>query len=228
MLERGISARSMSLLKRDGSPHSAVRPHSSIGYLTPREFQQYPPFKITPTEPFPRNVWAKIRDSGHGTKRETRTTPLHGESQRTPGVDPALLAHAASFEKCAACGALVQEVEARGPGAPDRAASSLELCSHRHRTVARMRATGCGQVHFPERDSGASGRGRTGTPREFQNSGLYNLHYFDWINARDSSDDIAARWIMRWIAENPAPGGNGWEPYPLSLRIVNWIKWLVR
>ena len=33
---------------------------------------------------------------------------------------------------------------------------------------------------------------------------------------------------MRWIAENPAPHGNGWEPYPLSLRIVNWIKWLVR
>ncbi len=57
---------------------------------------------------------------------------------------------------------------------------------------------------------------------------LYNLHYFDWINARSARTDTAARWIIRWITENPAPHGNGWEPYPLSLRIVNWIKWLVR
>ena len=63
---------------------------------------------------------------------------------------------------------------------------------------------------------------------------LYNLHYFDWINALHAHADTAifvdtaTRWITRWIAENPAPHGNGWEPYPLSLRIVNWIKWLVR
>jgi len=63
---------------------------------------------------------------------------------------------------------------------------------------------------------------------------LYNLHYFDWINALHAHADTATfvdtatRWITRWIAENPAPYGNGWEPYPLSLRIVNWIKWLVR
>ena len=31
-----------------------------------------------------------------------------------------------------------------------------------------------------------------------------------------------------WIADNTAPNGNGWEPYPLSLRIVNWIKWHVK
>ncbi len=57
---------------------------------------------------------------------------------------------------------------------------------------------------------------------------LYNLHYFDWINARSARTDTAAKWIIRWITENPAPHGNGWEPYPLSLRIVNWIKWLAR
>lgn len=32
--------------------------------------------------------------------------------------------------------------------------------------------------------------------------------------------------MARWIAENPPAVGNGWEPYPLSLRLVNWIKWL--
>ncbi|WP_246128583.1 heparinase II/III family protein [Pleionea sediminis] len=32
--------------------------------------------------------------------------------------------------------------------------------------------------------------------------------------------------IQRWIEENPACKGVGWEPYPISLRIVNWVKWM--
>jgi uncharacterized heparinase superfamily protein len=31
--------------------------------------------------------------------------------------------------------------------------------------------------------------------------------------------------IERWLAENSTGEGNGWEPYPLSRRIVNWVKW---
>ena len=31
--------------------------------------------------------------------------------------------------------------------------------------------------------------------------------------------------LQRWVNENPPGHGNGWEPYPTSLRIVNWIKW---
>ncbi len=56
---------------------------------------------------------------------------------------------------------------------------------------------------------------------------LYNLHYFDDLCAADAADRRALQreLITRWIAENPAPLGNGWEPYPVSLRIVNWIKW---
>ncbi len=56
---------------------------------------------------------------------------------------------------------------------------------------------------------------------------LYNLHYFNdlsAIGAQDRRDDLA-RLVSRWIKENPSPRGNGWEPYPTSLRIVNWIKW---
>nr|AIA14495.1 Unknown Function [uncultured bacterium] len=56
---------------------------------------------------------------------------------------------------------------------------------------------------------------------------LYNLHYFDDLNAADAGARSA--WhrasIEKWIAENPPDTGNGWEPYTLSLRIVNWIKW---
>lgn len=55
----------------------------------------------------------------------------------------------------------------------------------------------------------------------------YHLHYFDDLNARDAASRAA--WhralIERWIAENPPGQGTGWEPYPVSLRIVNWVKW---
>ncbi|MBV9551138.1 MAG: alginate lyase family protein [Alphaproteobacteria bacterium] len=55
----------------------------------------------------------------------------------------------------------------------------------------------------------------------------YNLHYFDDLNAVDAASRTA--WhrdlIARWIAENPPAMGTAWEPYPTSLRIVNWIKW---
>ena len=58
---------------------------------------------------------------------------------------------------------------------------------------------------------------------------LYNLHYFDDLNSRTASDryEQHARLIDRWIHENPPLIGNGWEPYPTSLRIVNWIKWFL-
>lgn len=59
---------------------------------------------------------------------------------------------------------------------------------------------------------------------------LYNLHYFDDLNAVDA--DQRTHWhqslLARWINENPPGQGNGWEPYPVSLRIVNWIKWCHR
>ena len=54
---------------------------------------------------------------------------------------------------------------------------------------------------------------------------LYNLHYFDLLRQPGLSEDDGQRWIAGWIAENPPFAGNGWEPYPISLRIVNWIKW---
>ena len=59
---------------------------------------------------------------------------------------------------------------------------------------------------------------------------LYHLHYFDDLNA--SAEEGRRAWLLallrRWIEENPPGSGNGWEPYPLSLRLVNWVKWLLR
>jgi uncharacterized heparinase superfamily protein len=54
----------------------------------------------------------------------------------------------------------------------------------------------------------------------------YNQHYFDDLNAEDAVDRL--RWhhqlMLRWVLENPPGQGTGWEPYPTSLRIVNWVK----
>lgn len=55
----------------------------------------------------------------------------------------------------------------------------------------------------------------------------YNQHYFDDLNAE--AGDERLEWhkgiIADWIMANSPGVGSGWEPYPTSLRIVNWIKW---
>jgi len=60
---------------------------------------------------------------------------------------------------------------------------------------------------------------------------LYNLHYFDDLNAIDSINRIDAHHLLvkNWIENNPlSAGGIGWEPYTLSIRLVNLIKWCSR
>ncbi|MDT0593674.1 heparinase II/III family protein [Glaciecola petra] len=61
----------------------------------------------------------------------------------------------------------------------------------------------------------------------FEKLWLYNLHYFDDLNAEGAGSRqlIHDYWLKSWINDNPTGVGNGWEPYPLSLRIVNWIKY---
>ncbi len=59
---------------------------------------------------------------------------------------------------------------------------------------------------------------------------VYNLHYFDDLNGLDASlrRDWHLALVRKWLAENDPGKGMGWDPYPTSLRIVNWIKWLLR
>lgn len=59
---------------------------------------------------------------------------------------------------------------------------------------------------------------------------LYNLHYFDYLNAEhtDSYADFYQNIIHGWISNNQLASKIGWEPYPVSLRIVNWIKYHLR
>ena len=57
----------------------------------------------------------------------------------------------------------------------------------------------------------------------------YNLHYFDDLVAENSHKrtNIHLELILDWISNNNNYKGEGWDPYPVSLRIVNIIKyWL--
>lgn len=54
----------------------------------------------------------------------------------------------------------------------------------------------------------------------------YHLHYFDDLNAERAQNrrDWHTALIAHWVTHNPPGCGTGWEPFPTSLRIVNWIK----
>ena len=57
---------------------------------------------------------------------------------------------------------------------------------------------------------------------------LYNLHYFEYLlpltHQANQKNFSAAKIILEdWMQKNPVGFGNGWEPYPISLRSVNWI-----
>ncbi len=66
---------------------------------------------------------------------------------------------------------------------------------------------------------------------------LYNLHYFDYLNTANTrlsgkqevvpKDEQCEATVLinDWITNNAPIAGNAWEPYPTSLRLVNWIKW---
>ena len=49
----------------------------------------------------------------------------------------------------------------------------------------------------------------------------YNLHYFDWLWVLDygSGRQVVLDWIRGYAG---GAGRVGWEPYPVSLRIMNW------
>lgn len=62
--------------------------------------------------------------------------------------------------------------------------------------------------------------------RDLSKLWLYNLHYFDDLNAQGAP--LRREWhfniLERWVNENPPGIGCGWESYPISIRTVNWIK----
>jgi uncharacterized heparinase superfamily protein len=66
-----------------------------------------------------------------------------------------------------------------------------------------------------------------GSEIHWQTAGLgklwdYNLHYFEWL--WDLDPEAAKCITLDWIERHPfALNAVGWEPYPNSLRIMNWL-----
>ncbi len=50
----------------------------------------------------------------------------------------------------------------------------------------------------------------------------YNLHYFDYLHLIKEPDQQEL--LREWVNANPVGQQPGWEPYPTSLRIINWCK----
>jgi len=100
------------------------------------------------------------------------------------------------------------------------------------------------KLHFPEKEqsffpphcfkflnqSGQLTQGNFWNDPGMDKLWLYNLHYFDDLNAvkavlrRKEHSSLMDQWI---VCNSPGKG-NGWEPYPISLRVVNWIKWALQ
>ena len=57
---------------------------------------------------------------------------------------------------------------------------------------------------------------------------IYNLHYFDYLffyQHEAVEDTHLAELIQSWISYNTKGSKVSWDPYPISLRLVNWSKW---
>ena len=52
----------------------------------------------------------------------------------------------------------------------------------------------------------------------------YHLHYFDYLS--ECSIELGKDLIINWITNFNDFSNMAWDPYPLSLRIVNWIKFI--
>ncbi len=70
-------------------------------------------------------------------------------------------------------------------------------------------------------------------PRAMSKLWRYNLHYFDYLLTPCANDEPCnglnttdKNWLIQsWLEQNPYPAEDAWEPYPTSLRIINWIKY---
>lgn len=96
----------------------------------------------------------------------------------------------------------------------------LQPASHPPAMIARMSFSFLNTVHDVKTARDWDSADRTKLWR-------YNLHYFADLVADDAVHrlDWHIEYLSCWVDHNPFPVGSGWEPYPTSLRIVNWIKW---
>ncbi len=115
------------------------------------------------------------------------------------------------------------------PRPDSRAAPSRRVSKGVWKACARARSLmGPATFRFQEvqrRIAGPADWDRADWPKLWR----YHLHYFNDLMAQGAAGRVNRHQalIARWIDECPPAEGTGWEPYPLSLRIVNWSKWML-
>ncbi len=55
----------------------------------------------------------------------------------------------------------------------------------------------------------------------------YNLNYMDWLMQSDMTVEEGTKWINKFIDELPS-NTVGLDPYPIALRGINWIKFILK
>ncbi len=55
----------------------------------------------------------------------------------------------------------------------------------------------------------------------------YNLHYFDYLQDRGRSLEHRKQLVTDWTQHTQPGMEDAWEPYTVSLRMVNWIKFFL-
>jgi len=55
---------------------------------------------------------------------------------------------------------------------------------------------------------------------------LYNLHYLDYL--AELPGDLAAQVLDDWIDCNVDSRHDGWDPYPVSRRVVSVLRWMIQ
>ena len=53
----------------------------------------------------------------------------------------------------------------------------------------------------------------------------YNLNYFDFLNQINNNFQLEKDLIFEWVERNYKSENIVWDPYPVSMRLVNLIKW---
>lgn len=61
-------------------------------------------------------------------------------------------------------------------------------------------------------------------PADMDKLWRYNLHYFDYLHEEGHDWENKIFLLDNWMNNNPQGTPDAWEPFPVSLRMVNWIK----
>ena len=111
-----------------------------------------------------------------------------------------------------------------GSPTPNIRVSKNEFCSPIKKKISLLNDN---TFKFLNKSESLSEIGWSGNNNTITKLWRYNQHYFDDLNAIDSLNRKVwhDQLLKLWVSENSIGKGVGWEPYPTSIRIVNWVKW---